>query len=250
MTDETVMIDVMEQRAKRREERRDLFRMLGGKALAGGAVAMAATGAAEAQTAAPTDADILNFALNLEYLEAEFYSFAVYGVGLDASLRTGTGTQGLVSPGRRVAFSDPVVAQYALEIAQDEIAHVRFLRQQLGAATVAEPAIDVGPSPAAAVAGEVGPEQLRSAQGGHHRPGRSPLVAAGRATGADPAGSPFFSRASTRAWRVSSRARRRKSRPEPSRKDSHRSMTWPSGAEPAPASNSLAVTKARSTIVR
>ena len=50
---------------------------------------------------------------------------------------------------------------------------------------------------------------------------------------AGPAGRPFFSRASARAWRVASRALRRKSRPLPSRSDSQRSMTWPVGAEPA-----------------
>ena len=51
-------------------------------------------------------------------------------------------------------------------------------------AVQAEQAIDVGPALAAARAGEVGPQQLRSAQGGHHRPRRPPLVAAGRAAGA------------------------------------------------------------------
>lgn len=93
------------------------------------------------------DPEILNFALNLEYLEAEFYSFAVFGRGLDANLRTGTGTQGAVSAGTQVPFTDPLVAQYAREIAEDEIAHVRFLKRNLGAGAVSEPAIDVGIGP-------------------------------------------------------------------------------------------------------
>ncbi len=94
------------------------------------------------------DPEILNFALNLEYLEAEFYSYAVFGTGLPADLRTGSGTQGMVTEGRKVAFTDPVVAQYAQEIAEDEIAHVRFLRTALGAnGRVSEPAIDVGVGP-------------------------------------------------------------------------------------------------------
>ena len=84
-----------------------------------------------------SDADILNFALNLEYLEAQFYTYAVFGTGLPSSDLTGTGTQGAVTAGRQVNFTDPVVAQYAKEIAQDERAHVKFLRKALGSAAVA-----------------------------------------------------------------------------------------------------------------
>ena len=100
-------------------------------------------GGAPADTG-PSDADILNFALNLEYLEAEFYQYAAFGTGLANDLAGGSGTQGMVTGGRMVSFSDPLVAQYAREIAGDERAHVAFLRAALGSAAVARPAIDIG----------------------------------------------------------------------------------------------------------
>jgi hypothetical protein len=112
-----------------------------------------------------TDGDILNFALNLEYLEAQFYAFAAFGTGLPGNLLTGTGTQGAVTGGRQVSFTDPVVANYAREIATDERQHVAFLRSALGSAAVAQPAIDIGSgansafSAAARAAGLIGPGQ-------------------------------------------------------------------------------------------
>lgn len=167
-----------DHRAKRSEDRRAFLRVAGGgaAALAGGAFLASCggggggngggTGATPTPTATPTtavsDADILNFALNTEYLEAEFYVYATTGAGLPANLRTGTGQQGTVTPGKQVNFTDPVVAQYAREIAADETAHVAFLRAQLGSAAVAEPNIDVGFGPnnafstAARAAGLVG----------------------------------------------------------------------------------------------
>ena len=75
---------------------------------------------------------MLNFALNLEYLEAQFYSFAAYGHGLSASLTDGAGTRGGVTGGHQVPFKSERIRQYAQEIAGDEIAHVSFLRAALG----------------------------------------------------------------------------------------------------------------------
>ncbi len=89
---------------------------------------------------AVNDKDILNFALNLEYLEAEFYQRAVTGSGLSTT-DTG-GSTGNVTGGRQVNFTTPAIANYAQEIAGDELAHVKFLRGALGKFAVPEPTIE------------------------------------------------------------------------------------------------------------
>jgi len=149
MKDEEMM-EQLRELEDRRKERREFFRSLASVAGMAGGVQMALSAAPANAQAAPSDADVLNFALNLEYLEAQFYSYAVNGTGLDNGDLTGTGTQGAVTGGRKVAFTDPVVEQYAREIAADEVAHVKFLRKQLGMSAVAQPAIDIGTDPAGA----------------------------------------------------------------------------------------------------
>lgn len=88
------------------------------------------------------DVNILNFALNLEYLEAEFYLRAVYGHGLGDLEITGSGNQGDVKGGAKVTFNSTAVHDYAAEIAADEKAHVLLLRRALGSSKVARPAIN------------------------------------------------------------------------------------------------------------
>ena len=109
-------------------------------------------------TAAPaiTDADIFNFALNLEYLEASYYLYAVTGSGIP-SANTGS-SPGTVVGGAAVPFQTPAIQAYAEEIANDELAHVIFLRTALGSAAVSMPNIDLTNSfNAAASAAGIGP---------------------------------------------------------------------------------------------
>jgi len=126
-------------------ERRGLLRgtSLGALALGTMAITGLAASSTPAQAVGNNDAAILNFALNLEYLEAEYYIRAYYGKGLDASDTYGLGVQGTVTGGRAVNFATPSVQQYAAEIAHDELNHVRFIRSVLGPKAVAEPAIDL-----------------------------------------------------------------------------------------------------------
>jgi hypothetical protein len=157
MFEEKFISNAINRSAETGLDRRKLFGMVGIAGAGAAAAAIASSAPADAATAPVSDASILNFALNLEYLEAEFYLNAVTGKGLPAGLITGKQTTGAVTGGgHAVPFKTAAIKNYAVEIAQDEKAHVSFLRAALGSAAVARPAINIGTAfQAAAIAAGV-----------------------------------------------------------------------------------------------
>jgi hypothetical protein len=127
--------------------RRRALRVLGG---IGAAAALPACGslASAVQTAAGevalpdvTDNDIFNFALNLETLETEYYMRGTAGRGLDGADRGSN--PGSVTGGHMVPWQNQDIREFMEELAQNELAHVRFYRRVLGSQAVDAPAIDL-----------------------------------------------------------------------------------------------------------
>jgi hypothetical protein len=105
------------------------------------------------------DAKIFTFALNLEYLEAEYYTRGAYGQSpAERGVDVGT-NPGKVTGGRKVQFSKRAFQDHAEEISFNEVAHVKFYRKTLGAAAVDRPTIDFesGFNAVAQAAGLTGP---------------------------------------------------------------------------------------------
>ena len=83
---------------------------------------------AEAQTTAPSIADVLNFALNLEYLEANLY-IAVSGSSALSTTDTGGGPTPLNAPTKLTL--DAQTQLTAVGLAMDELHHIELLRSAI-----------------------------------------------------------------------------------------------------------------------
>ena len=130
--------------------RRNLLQIggLAGASLLGGAL-LAGCGGSDSNdnnkgnSSSSTDAAVLNFALNLEYLEAAYYQAAVIGNADAVSSGGSNASISFKNGSTKVTFDTTAGAAYAAEIAQDELNHVNFLRTALQGSAVARPPIDL-----------------------------------------------------------------------------------------------------------
>ena len=140
-------LDLIENIAEKVLIRRKFVKRAGATGLGVAAMTMlgGGLGKLQAATSTITDGDIINFALNLEYLEAEFYSVASYGATLvergiiPASAVGAPTTGGHVVPN----FGQSEVAFVAAALRDDETDHVVYLRKALGSSAVQKPAINL-----------------------------------------------------------------------------------------------------------
>jgi hypothetical protein len=111
--------------------------------LSASAITFPRTAMSPAQAAAAADVrdeDIFQFALNLEYMETEYYLRATTGAGLKSS--DAGPDAGEVNGGHKVPFKTKAIGEFAEELAENELAHVRFYRKTLGDEAVSRPTID------------------------------------------------------------------------------------------------------------
>ena len=121
--------------------RRGFMAAFASAAIAG--VALAGNSASAQTTSTTPITDVLNFALNLEYLEANFYAFASTGSGI-SSTDMGTGAVAPVGAPGKLPL-DATTLAIAQALAQDERNHVELLRtaiSSLGGTPISQPLIN------------------------------------------------------------------------------------------------------------
>lgn len=99
------------------------------------------TEAVAQQAESSTDIDLFNFALNLEYLETDYYLRGGLGMTVDEVFGTSFGAP--VKGGRKVQFSNPAREGMIKNIAGNEVAHIKFLRAITGSQAAQRPPIDM-----------------------------------------------------------------------------------------------------------
>lgn len=119
--------------------------MTGAAAGAGMMSGCSSSSSLAAPTASPTQVDALNFALNVKYLQATFYSFITQGVDLSSSLTTNSGPISN-APAAKLVFTGTNAQQITdmlNEVYYDEKNHVSSLISLLGSSAVFRPAINL-----------------------------------------------------------------------------------------------------------
>lgn len=175
MSEENSVIEPVEQATVQYEDRRRFLRGASGLAIAmtGAALATACGGGNGSPSPSPTptptptptgsptptpsptpaftDTDLVNFLLNISYLQGQYFAFATTGASLSSDILTGTGTAGTATGGPAVNFADANISQFAREIAAELRAQIVFERAFVGTANaIAQPKLDLSADAAGA----------------------------------------------------------------------------------------------------
>jgi hypothetical protein len=146
------MANLIEDLVAASPNRRSFLKTIAAATAGVSALSMAGITPAQAQTS--TEIEVLQFALNLEYLESEFYTYVVNGRGIEtfgigvSGLANGANPAegGVTTGGQKVGFNNAFqffTFAVGSEIANDERQHVTLLRSALGSQAIAKPNINL-----------------------------------------------------------------------------------------------------------